>query len=108
KIPDLHVDIMNPHYEKYYSDDSPPADYLDPVPVQFLTVTKGTTFVFRAIVRGNDDLKEPVINAFYKALTDQGFGAKTAVGYGRFLPFNVPDEEIKPLVGDIGKRPAAA
>lgn len=87
KIPDLHVDIMNPHYGAYYSDDkaqTPPADYLDPNPVQFLAVQKGTTFIFRAVVRGNSDLKEIVIEAFHKALTEQGFGAKTAVGYGRF------------------------
>ncbi|MEW6673474.1 MAG: type III-B CRISPR module RAMP protein Cmr6 [Thermodesulfobacteriota bacterium] len=87
KIPDLHADIMNPHYGKYYSDDlhqTPPADYLDPVPVQFLTVGKGEVFVFRAIVYGSEILHEPLVKAFHKALMDQGFGAKTAVGYGRF------------------------
>lgn len=89
KIPDLHLDIMNPHYGEYYGDDLgkiPPADYLDPVPVQFLTVQRGTTFVFRMIISGeNESLREPVIKALQKALLDQGFGAKTAVGYGRFM-----------------------
>ena len=86
-IPDLHVDIMNPHYGKYYGDDNaiiPPADYLDPVPVQFLTVKKGEFFVFRAVVHGSETLKKPLAKAFHNALMDQGFGAKTAVGYGRF------------------------
>lgn len=50
KIPDLHVDIMNPHYVKYYSEGQPPGDYLDLVPLKFLTVSKGTVFVFRALV----------------------------------------------------------
>jgi CRISPR type III-B/RAMP module RAMP protein Cmr6 len=86
-IPDLHVDIMNPHYVKYYEDDDaliPPADYLNPRPVQFLTVRQGTVFIFRAVVTGSDTLQVPILQAFEKALTDQGIGAKTAVGYGRF------------------------
>lgn len=87
KIPELHVDIMNPHYGDYYSDEAgqtPPADYLDPVPVQFLTVQKGTVFVFRAIVPENETWKETIAKAFHTALEEQGFGAKTAVGYGHF------------------------
>lgn len=86
-IPDLHVDIMNPHYGKYYGDDTgktPPADYLDPVPVQFLTVRKGTVFIFRAVVHETETGQETIAEAFYTALTEQGFGAKTAVGYGHF------------------------
>lgn len=85
KVPDIHVDIMNPHYGKYYSDESPPADYLDPNPLKFLTVAKDTVFIFRALVdKKIAGLVEKVKSAFKKALTEEGVGAKTAVGYGIF------------------------
>jgi len=87
-VPDLHIDIMNPHYGDYYSDDknkTPPADYLNPVPIKFLTVAKGTVFLFRALVdKKHSEIVKKVKNAFEKALTAEGVGAKTAVGYGLF------------------------
>ena len=88
QIPDLHVDIMNPHYGQYYSDEAnrtPPGDYLDPNPIKFLTVARGTVFVFRALVdKSRPDLIDMVKTAFTKALREEGVGAKTAVGYGFF------------------------
>lgn len=85
KMPDLHVDIMNPHYGDYYNGDKPPADYLDPNPIKFLTVAKNTVFVFRALADKSDIcLAEMIKTAFKKALTEEGVGAKTAVGYGIF------------------------
>ncbi|OGP83656.1 MAG: type III-B CRISPR module RAMP protein Cmr6 [Deltaproteobacteria bacterium RBG_16_58_17] len=87
KVPALHVDIMNPHYGDYYSDDkgkTPPADYLSPNPIKFLTVAAGTIFIFRAIAEKTDNMPEKVRAAFMKALTVEGVGAKTSVGYGRF------------------------
>ncbi|MCG2740710.1 MAG: type III-B CRISPR module RAMP protein Cmr6 [Syntrophaceae bacterium] len=87
KVPDLHVDIMNPHYGDYYSDDkgkTPPADYLSPNPIKFLTVAAGTIFIFRAITEKTDNMPAKVRAAFMKALTVEGVGAKTSVGYGRF------------------------
>jgi CRISPR-associated protein Cmr6 len=78
---------MNPHYGDYYSDENgetPPADYLDPTPIKFLTVSKGTKFTFRALVPQDSNLFEPVKIAFENAIKDEGVGAKTAVGYGRF------------------------
>ena len=88
KVPDLHIDIMNPHYGDYYSDENgkiPPADYLDPTPIKFLTVKPGTVFTFKALVsKDSDFLLEPLKTAFQKALEDEGVAAKTSVGYGRF------------------------
>ena len=88
KVPDLHVDIMNPHYGNYYRDENgkiPPADYLDPTPIKFLTVKLGTKFTFLALVsKDSDFLLQPVKTAFQIALEEEGVGAKTAVGYGRF------------------------
>ncbi|MBW1737225.1 MAG: type III-B CRISPR module RAMP protein Cmr6 [Deltaproteobacteria bacterium] len=85
-VPKLHVDIMDPHYSKYYNEGEPPADYLSPNPIKFLTVKPGTRFIFRAIVPKDSDcnLENQVRVAFKNALEIEGMGAKTAVGYGRF------------------------
>ncbi|MDO9559798.1 MAG: type III-B CRISPR module RAMP protein Cmr6 [Syntrophales bacterium] len=84
-VPCLHTDIMNPHYGPYYSDGAPPADHHNPTPIKFLTVAKGTTFIFRAVAEKKENLPEKVRAALTKALTEEGVGAKTAVGYGRFV-----------------------
>lgn len=98
--PEIETDIMNPHFRDYYEDkagNKPPADYLTPVPIPFLTV-KGTTFRFVLGIREHDnsDIPEcsvlvlgrgrPLLDAagqwLKKALSEHGIGAKTAVGYG--------------------------
>jgi len=87
-VPELRVDIMNPHYGDYYSDEkkkTPPADYLSPNPIKFLTVAPGTTFIFRAVAEKKGDLPDKVRLSLIKALTEEGVGAKTSVGYGRFV-----------------------
>ncbi|MBA4368353.1 MAG: type III-B CRISPR module RAMP protein Cmr6 [Desulfobacterium sp.] len=105
KMPDLHVDIMNPHYGDYYSDDTnriPPGDYLNPVPLKFLTVAKDTVFIFRALVdKKNPELTGMMRKAFRKALTEEGVGAKTAVGYGLFD--NLKEEESESVLESIKK-----
>ncbi|MBW2609535.1 MAG: type III-B CRISPR module RAMP protein Cmr6 [Deltaproteobacteria bacterium] len=104
KVPDLHVDIINPHYGQYYGDDenkTPPADYLDPTPIKFLTVKPGAVFTFKALIsKDSDFLLEPLKTAFQKALEDEGVGAKTAVGYGRFEIQRLADLKDKQLDGD--------
>ncbi len=104
-IPALHVDIMNPHYGEYYSTDSneiPPGDYLNTNPIKFLTVAKDTIFIFRALVdKEKSDLVEMVKTAFRKALTEEGVGAKTAVGYGLFD--NIEEKEADSVLVYIKK-----
>ncbi len=97
-IPELELDIMNPHYGDYYKEGKPPADYLEPNPIKFLTVAKNTEFVFRAVATG--DLVDQVKGAIEKALRD-GIGAKTALGYGEFevIDYNEP----KSLIDDFDK-----
>jgi len=52
ELPRLDLDIMNPHYPKYYeetgqpSPKTPPANWQSPVPVKFLTVASGVEFRF--------------------------------------------------------------
>jgi CRISPR-associated protein Cmr6 len=85
--PTLDVDIINVHLQEYYTQDSergqaiPPADYLSPNPVYFLTISAGTTFRFRLLSR-NRDLLERTVDYTRKALALLGFGAKTRAGYG--------------------------
>ncbi len=87
--PSLEVDIMNPHYGPYYSDPStktPPADYHNPIPIPFLTISKTKfSIVFGAIDKRTlmDQIdNKSAENWFRSALTTHGIGAKTAVGYG--------------------------
>lgn len=114
------ADVMTPHYGEYYMDEKgkiPPADWLEPVPITFLTVEK-TKFTFAYAVRedvpkvkyrkakGTEE-KEPIephdafagqsfsqIVDFWlpKALNEQGIGAKTAVGYGMYEKVEIIDK----------------
>jgi CRISPR-associated protein Cmr6 len=97
--PTLEVDIMNPHYSDYYNDNdakTPPADYLSPVPIHFLTVGRQAArskealkFQFVLGLRQNSkedkELLKTATDWLNEALTQQGIGAKTAVGYGYML-----------------------
>ncbi|MCF2136444.1 MAG: type III-B CRISPR module RAMP protein Cmr6 [Candidatus Thorarchaeota archaeon] len=84
----LNLDIMNPHYSKYYSnpEKNPPADYYSPVPIFFLTVAPNTRFSFHIAPRPNCavDLGK-VESTIHEALETIGIGAKTSVGYGQFI-----------------------
>lgn len=85
--PTLDVDIINVHLQEYYAQHSedgqlvPPADYLSPNPVYFLTVAAGTRFCFRLLSR-DVSLLEQTVDYARKALELLGFGAKTRAGYG--------------------------
>jgi len=103
RIPPFDIDIMNPHFSEYYSDPAnvPPADYLKPNPIFFLTVKEGTEFYFSlaardVVIRDPDDFdymlcKQSADDMAYSAaeilrntLSELGVGAKTRTGYGRF------------------------
>jgi len=91
RVPRLDRDVVNVHYREYYESGgrTPPADYLSPEPVTFLTVGPGTEFSFAIAPRPGarvDDSKLSRAETLLKdALETLGIGAKTAVGYGRFL-----------------------
>lgn len=92
KPPKLEIDILNSHYSKYYEDpvNNPPADYLSPIPVFFLTVAAGEEFEF--FLASRKDVKseqaqqdlETGLDLLTAALGTLGAGGKTAVGYGIF------------------------
>jgi CRISPR-associated protein Cmr6 len=97
--PEISVDIMNPHYVAYYMPEEngansiPPADYLEPVPINFLTV-QNARFRFLCGINKSRDHKidsycfgdnkpsEVIAKWLEKSLNEHGIGAKTAVGYG--------------------------
>jgi CRISPR-associated protein Cmr6 len=78
----LELDVMNPHYSQYYQGGTtPPADYLNPVPVPFLTIAPGSEFLF-AVASPNEDWAHRA-QAWLKAgLQEMGIGGKTTAGYG--------------------------
>ena len=89
----LAADVMTPHYGPYYEDKSgntAPGDWHSPVPIPFLTVADGQSFLFALAPRSSSALdRNDCITAakwLEEALRELGAGAKTAVGYGRFVP----------------------
>ena len=98
------VDIMNPHYNKYYmanGNSRPvPSDDMSPVPVKFLTVAKGVVFAFAVGMTSQarqvfdrtaapagltqDSLAGLARDWLTGGLSEYGIGAKTSAGYGRF------------------------
>lgn len=84
-FPQLELDIMNPHYSEYYQgkEDKPPADYMNPVPITFLTVAPGQLFLFTVFSR-DKSLSEKAKQWLMGGLTELGAGGKTNVGYGYF------------------------
>lgn len=82
----LEADVMTPHYSEYYQGTSPPADWLSPTPIPFLTVSKETSFCFAVGWRGleNNDYQTRAVEWLKEGLEQLGAGAKTSSGYGYF------------------------
>jgi CRISPR-associated protein Cmr6 len=104
----LQIDVMTPHYPKYYKNQGhPPSDDQDPNPLLFLAVRPGARFRFafrlgplprpepcdddqeeeRAHVLGGaprEELAAKVKGWLLRGLEVYGAGAKTAAGYGYF------------------------
>jgi CRISPR type III-B/RAMP module RAMP protein Cmr6 len=86
--PRLELDVCTPHYGAYYRGESPPGDWLSPVPVTFLTIAAGSRFRFRVGKADPVVCSEELFNAAKRLLLGGlhwlGAGAKTAAGYGWF------------------------
>jgi CRISPR-associated protein Cmr6 len=91
--PELDVDIINCHHLRYYGSTpsvigdkdirTGPIETESPVPVFFLTVAAGTTFILRCTSRsGRSEHVERALDLVAQGLSEQGIGAKTAIGYG--------------------------
>lgn len=97
------ADVLNPHVADYYTSrgGTPPAEYLQPVPVGFLTVTSAVPFRVYLIARGPDpDVGELAVDLAAQwlgaALEEDGVGAKTAAGYGYMSVTAIEDGEWEP------------
>ena len=101
-LPDRNVhfelDILNPHFPKYYTGSEFPTDDQEPKPIYFLTL-KNTSFrfVMHAETEASIQLAQ---NWFRKAIEIRGFGAKSAVGYGYFRELNDKTEELKEEIAE--------
>lgn len=89
----LVVDMVNPHYPKYYSGKERRAqDNESPIPNYFPAVEAGSAFGFAALLNRIPDLQgitaagllAQVKHWLERAVTRKGVGAKTAAGYGWF------------------------
>ena len=85
----LVVEIMTPHFGKYYQGDDTPHDSGAPVPVSFLAVPAKSQFDFHVVCQPNRlpealqrQWRALLDRAFQHAFEWVGFGAKTSVGYG--------------------------
>lgn len=89
--PRVEVDIANSHHPDYYGDSGQsgpqqqktPFETEDPNPVNFLVVGEGVRFLFTVLAPPNDAGR--LEELLRHGLSDLGIGAKTAVGYGRFV-----------------------
>lgn len=87
----MSVEIMTPHLGDYYQGKASPNTSLNPVPIPFLAMPPGSTFLFHVECNPRR-IEDSDLGKNWQALVEAafahagqwlGFGAKTAVGYGR-------------------------
>ena len=115
----LVVEVMTPHQGHYYQGGATPHDSGSPNPITFLTVPPRSRFTFyvlcdRAHLRRLAPSLEAerwrglVEAAFAHAFQWLGFGAKTSVGYGAFVPATQPAQvSDQPPAADSTPQPRA-
>lgn len=62
RVPKIEPDIMNNHYQSYYEGGTPPADWINPNPVFFLTVRNGK-YCFQIGVKKSGNLSPESLKA---------------------------------------------
>ena len=91
--PVLGEEILNPHFMDYYGGERGPTEDQSPIPVKFLVVKSGADFVFRLLLRQPLDktlekdqgqLAGLIEKNLPRAIREEGMGAKTSLGFGRF------------------------
>lgn len=83
----LHLEVMTVHHQHYYGGQAvPPADWDSPVPIPFLSVTGTFELILsvNAQVDDADEALDAVTELLTRALDEEGIGAKTSSGFGRF------------------------
>jgi len=82
--PRLVVEVLTPHYGGWTVDD-PPGDWRSPVPIPFLAVEAGTTFLIGVMASEAQDQRsvDSAWELLVEALFFAGAGARTSIGFGR-------------------------
>ncbi len=93
KWPQLDVDVLTPHFGRYYDKSAVPADWESPTPVPFLSVPEGQVFRFHVASTElhcwEEDWSQLRI-LLEIALEWLGIGAKKSSGYGRLAEGELP------------------
>lgn len=111
-VPRIVVEVMTPHFPRYYSARERPDDGDSPNPISLLAVARGTAFKFAiGLRRGDLGLKEHAVRYLRQGLTEVGLGGKTSSGYGFFsetMPLS-PRQAVNAPEPDVSgyHRPAA-
>jgi len=108
----LAVEIMTPHHSGYYQNGKAPNTSEAPNPIAFLAVASDSRFTFHVEcdpARLTPDLRRDwqtlVEAAFAHACQWLGFGAKTAVGYGRMrLDPDEAKRREQAMAGEIARQ----
>ncbi len=98
EVPELKLDIVNPHYPDYYREGKPPTNWQSPIPSYFLTVAPGQEFLFAIGWRGRFDevaknRRDMAVRTLKSALQHLGAGAKTSAGYGYWNEVKLVDKK---------------
>jgi CRISPR-associated protein Cmr6 len=96
---------------KYYSGERGPTEDQSPIPVKFMVVKSGSDFVFRLLLRqpleaawekDQKKLESVIQKNLHRAISEEGMGAKTALGFGRFVV--IATEEPEKVQGWLRKQ----
>ena len=97
----LVVEIMTPHYSKYYQGQESPHDSGAPVPVSFLAVPAKSKFDVHVVCHTGrlpqdwaSQWRTLLDDAFRHAFEWVGFGAKTSVGYGAMAAIGAKKDAV--------------
>ncbi len=100
----LVVEVMTPHYSAYYQDGCTPGDWHSPVPIQFLSVEAGQTWMASILpqparLHGKGETVQTAIEKMREqllaAFSTTGAGAKTEIGFGYFDEFSGPVKVLR-------------
>lgn len=78
----LRIEVMTPHYSKYYQGKCAPSDDHQPIPIPFLAVGEGQRFVLAGL--GSAAALNVAEQYLGQTMEWMGVGAKTSSGLGRF------------------------
>jgi len=96
EVPPVHADTMTVHHAGYYSGkQEAPADWEEPNPVSFMTVSGSYLFAMSGPADALD-LAEKILR---EGLKNRGVGAKTAAGYGRASLELLTSEFVRKMEG---------